>query len=181
MTVITVVAAGYMRRVLPGGRETVVAGAAGADDLRVVDGKYGCPDIGRVAVLTDICRLNVSRALACRAAAVMAAYAIAGNTHVVETRRSPGGRRVTVVAGIAARDVRRVFARRNYAVMTGAAGANNLRVVDRKHGCEYIGRVTVLAHIAGLNMRRRIFASGIQAVMAVDTVTGDVQMVEVRR
>ena len=181
VTIVTVNTARDVVRVLAGGRKTVMTGTAGAHDLRVVDRKHGRKDIGRMAVLADVAGLNVSLVLAGRLSAVMAADAVVGDVYMVESCGPPGDRRMAVIAGITARYVRRVLAGCDAAIMTGAADADDLSVINRKRGCKDIGRVAILADIAGLNMRRRIFASSIHAVMAVDAVAGDIQMVEVRR
>jgi len=76
-----------MRRVLACGGDTVVAGAAGADNLGVIDAHHRNKDIGRMAVFTHIRRLNVCRAFAGRIRAVVAADAVAGDVHVIEIGR----------------------------------------------------------------------------------------------
>ena len=75
---------------LAGRRHAVMARAAGAQYLRVVDSKYRRPHIARVAVLTDVAGLNVCGALARGFSTVVAAEAIAGDVDVIEIRRQPG-------------------------------------------------------------------------------------------
>lgn len=87
---------------------------------------------------------------------------------------------MTVVAVVAAGNVRRVFPYRRDTVVARGASADNLCVIDRVHRCEDIGCVTVLAHITGENVRWS-FAGRIGAVVAARTVTGNVDMIEVRR
>ena len=73
-----------MRRVLAGGRDAIVTGAAGAQDLRVVNGQCRRKDIGVVTVLADVRGLQVRRTLAGRFDTVMAADAVTSNTDVIE-------------------------------------------------------------------------------------------------
>ena len=54
VTVVAAIAGRYVRRVLAGGSNAIVAGIAGADHLRVIDCEYRCEHIGRVAVLADV-------------------------------------------------------------------------------------------------------------------------------
>ena len=82
-----------------------------------------------MAVLADIGRRDVGRALAGCVGAVVAADAVARDVHVIEIGREPGDGRVAVVAIIAARDMSRVLAGCRVAVMTGNAGSEYLGVV----------------------------------------------------
>ena len=85
---------------------------------------------------------------------------------------------MAIIAGIAARDMGWVFACRNNTVMTAVAGANDLRVVNGEDWCKDVGVVAVLANITGLDVCQ-VLASGIDTVMAVNTLASDVQMVKV--
>jgi len=87
---------------------------------------------------------------------------------------------MAVVAGIAACDVCWMFTRRSDTVMTGATGAYYLGVIDGKRRYEHIGGMAVFADIAGLNMCRGL-AGRLGAVMAVDAVTRNVDVVEIGR
>jgi len=87
---------------------------------------------------------------------------------------------MTVVAGIATGDMSRVFASRNGAVMAGAAGAYHLRMIDGKRGRKHVGGMAVFANVGGLYVCRGL-AGGVGAVMAVDAVTRDVNVIEVGR
>ena len=82
-----------------------------------------------MAVLADIGRRDVGRALAGCLGAIVAADAVARNIRMIEVSWNPGHGRVAVIAIIAARDVSRVLAGRRVAVMTGNAGSEYLRVV----------------------------------------------------
>ena len=179
MTVVTIIAAGDVRRVFSGCSDAVMTGTAGPGYLCMVDRIGRRPHIAVVAVLADIRGLYVCQILASGFDAVMAAEAVARDIHVIECRGSPGNRRVTIVAGIVAGDVRRVFADCDDAVMTGAADADDMRVVDGKCGHEHIGVVAVFADVTGLNMCL-ILAACIHAVMAVNTVARNVEVVKIR-
>ena len=87
MTVIAVVTARNMRRLLAGGGDTVVAGAATSDYLRVIDYHNGLPHIGGVAIFTDVRCQGVCRAFARCVCAVMAVYAATRDCRVIESCR----------------------------------------------------------------------------------------------
>lgn len=87
---------------------------------------------------------------------------------------------MAIITSVAAGDVRRMLANCDDSVVTGAARTNYLSVVHRENGGEYIRIVAVLANVAGLNVCQ-VLADRIDAVMAVDTVSRDVQVIEVRR
>ena len=133
MTIVAVIAARYVRRILTFGRDPIVAGEAGADHLCVIH------HVGRrkghvvVAVLTDIGRIDMRRVLAHCFDAVVAAHAVVRDVGVVKVGRCPRDGRVAIVAVIATRNVGRVLAGRGTAVMTRKAGADNLGVVHRKY------------------------------------------------
>lgn len=165
---------------LSGSSKAIVAGAACAGHLCMVDRVDRREIIGVMAVLADVRGCYVRGVLASGISAVMAAAATADDIGVVEVGWYPPGRRVAVIAIIAGIEVGRVLAGCRHAVMTGAAGADNLSMVDRKYGSENVGVVTVLAHIGGLNMSR-IFTGGFHAVVATRTVTADIHVVEVGR
>ena len=110
----------------------------------------------------------------------MAAHAIASDIDVVEGGRQPGNRRMAVVAGIAAGDVGRVFTGRRDAIMAGATGAQYLGVIDGKRRYKHIGAVAILADIGRLYVCRGL-AGGVGAVVAVDAVARDVDVIEVGR
>jgi len=76
-----------MCRVLTDSSDAIVAGTAGADYLRVIDGQHGREPVRRVAIFTDICRLNVSGILASRVRTVVTADAISSDIDVIEVRR----------------------------------------------------------------------------------------------
>ncbi len=120
--------------VLARGGGSVVTGAAGTNDLKVVDRVRRCPFDVVVAVFAQLRCRDVCRGFPCSSKAVMAAGAIAGYVDVVEIGRHPGSRRVAVVAVVAAADMRLVLAGCDRAVMAAAARADDLRVVDGECG-----------------------------------------------
>ena len=85
---------------------------------------------------------------------------------------------MAVIAGIAARNMRRMFACCDDAVVAAVAGPDDLSVVNSEDRRKDVGVVAIFANIAGENMCR-VLANGIDAVMAVNTLASDVQMVEV--
>ena len=123
VTVVAVVAADHVVLVLATGGHTVMTGTTGTHYLRVIDGESGDPYIRRVAVFTNVAGLNMSWRLACSFHAVVAAYAVPRDIHVVKIGRKPADRRMTVIACVAAVDMSRMLARRGEPVMAGAAGA----------------------------------------------------------
>ena len=131
MTVVTIVAAVYVGWILTCRDHPIVAGTASTYYLRVVDGESRSPDIRRVAVFTDVTCLNMIQWFADSFHAVMAAYAVPGDIHVVKVRRQPGDRGMTVIACVAAVDMSWVLPGCGEPVMARAAGTQNLRMVDR--------------------------------------------------
>ena len=127
--------------------DAVVAGTASADHLGVIDSHRRCKDVGRVAIVTGVCRLNVGRALADRIRAVMAADAVASDSYVIEIRRQPANGAVAVIAGIATGDMCWVLADRSGAVVAGTACANHLSVIDSQRRYKHVGRVAIVTGI----------------------------------
>jgi len=165
-------------RVLAGRYCAVVAGGTGSKHLIMVHGGHWFPDGRVVAVLADVGRLHMQRALAGSFGAVVAAEAVVHDVDVVEVRRYPGDGGVTIIAIVTAGDVGRVFASRSNAVMAGAAGTNDLGVVNGKHGHPHIAAVAVFANVAGLNVRG-VFAGCVGAVMAAEAVARNVHVIEI--
>jgi len=71
MAVITIIAAADMRCMLAGCNNTIMARAAGTNDLRVVDSDGRLKSHCTVAVLADICCLHVNRASTCGGHAIV--------------------------------------------------------------------------------------------------------------
>lgn len=179
MAVIAVITAVDMRWVLADSRCSVMTGITGANDLRVIYRIRRHPDVGCVAVFANIRGLDVSWRLTCRVGTVMAAGAITRDIHVVKIRGQPANRGVTIVTVNSTVYMRRGLPGRYHAVMTGPASAKNLGVIDGERRRPHIRCMTVFADIGRLNMGER-FAGGFNAVMAADTVTGDIDMIKVR-
>ena len=85
---------------------------------------------------------------------------------------------MAVIAGIAARNMRRMLAGCDNTVVAAVASPDNLSVVNSEGWRKDVGVVAILTNIAGENMRRTL-ANGIDVVMAVNTLTSDIQVVEV--
>jgi hypothetical protein len=98
MAVITVIAAGEVRRVLSCGCRAVMAGKASAEHLRVVDRDRRHKGNRVVAVLTHVGCRDVIRIPARCIDTVMAGEAGARDIAVIEDRRYPGSGLVAVVA-----------------------------------------------------------------------------------
>jgi hypothetical protein len=62
--------------------------------------------------------------------------------------------------------------------MTGTTGADDLCMVDRKYRHPDVRRMTVLAEVAGLYVRRPL-TSGIRAVMAAKAIARDIDVIEI--
>ena len=105
MTIVAIIATGYVRRVLAGRRHAIVTAATIAEDLCVVDREHWREHCRRMAVLTNIGCLHVRGVLAGGKRAVVTANTIVGSGRVIECRRQPARRRVTVIAGVAAGDM----------------------------------------------------------------------------
>ena len=86
VTVIAGIAAGDMCWMLADRSDAIVAGAAGAYYLGVIDRQHGRKQIRRVAIFADIGRLNVGGVLADCIRAVVTADAIARDIDVIEVR-----------------------------------------------------------------------------------------------
>jgi len=130
VTVIAGVAARNVSRVLACGGDAVVTGATIPDYLGVINGDWRCPYRRVMAIFTDICRLNVSRALAGRIRTIVATDTIAEDVHVVENCRRPGMGCVTVVAGIAACNMSRVLTGGANAVVAADAVSGKAGVIE---------------------------------------------------
>ena len=180
MTHATVLRGIEVARVLAGGYCAVVAGRTRSKNLIMVHGSHRFPDGRAVAILADVGRLHMQRALAGGFGAVVAAEAIVHDVDVVEVGGQPRDCRVAVIAVIAASDMRRVFAGRNCAVMTGAACANDLGVVDEVGRYPDVRGMAVFAHIGRLDVCR-VLARSVGAVMAAGTIARNIYVVEICR
>lgn len=177
MTVVACITAGYVRRTFSDCRNTVVTGAARAQYLAVIDRKDRCEYIGVMAVLADVGRLNMGRALADSFRTVVAIEAATRDVDVVKIRGQPTDSRVTVVAVNATRYVSWMLADRGYPVMARSAGTKDLCVVNRNHRLKHRGVVAVFANRSRQNVCRTLADSG-RAVVTTGTVSGDADMVK---
>ena len=178
MTVVATITAGDVVEILAGCDYAVMAGATGAQNLRVVDGIGGHECICIVTILAHVGCADVGRAFTNRIDTVMAARAIVDDPGMIKIGRPPRNCCVAVIAGVAAGDMCRVLAGRNRPVMAGVACANDLRVIDSEYRRENICRMTVFANIAGRDVRD-VLTRRIDSVMAVDAVTRDIQVIEI--
>jgi len=129
VAVITVVAAGYVRRVFSSCDDPVVTSRTTPENLRVINCYCGFPGGDAVAILTDIRRLNVGDAFPRRFNTVMTAYAIAYDVVMIEVRWSPGDSRMAVVTSISAGNVSCVLACRFNAIVAAQTGSHYIRMV----------------------------------------------------
>lgn len=112
--------------------------------------------------------------------AVVAADAVARNADVIEGGRQPGHCRVAVVTGITTGDMCRVFAGRGSAVVTGTAAADDLRVIDSISRRPNDVVMAIFADIAGLHVGRTL-AGCLRTIVTINTIAGDVDVIEVCR
>ena len=98
VAVVAVVATGDVRRVFAGCGDAVVAAAARADDLRVIDGERRQPPGRGVAVFAEVRRLNVFRVLARCVETVVAARTATVDPSVVEHDGDPRRAGMAVIA-----------------------------------------------------------------------------------
>ena len=98
VTIAAVVATRNMRRVLACRCDAIVAGAAGAHHLGMVNRYCRHIGYGAVAILADIAGLNMSHTLARGCNAVVAGNAIADDTGVIKKCGQPPRDIVAVVA-----------------------------------------------------------------------------------
>lgn len=177
MTVLAGVAAENVTSVFSGGNNAVVARAAAAEHLRVIDAGHRRERDDRMAVLTDVCRQCMRRRLADRCDVVVAIDTLTRDVVVIEVRRRPARGRVAVVAGIAARDVCRMFPDCGYTVVARAARPEHLRVIDLCDGRERRRRMAILAEARRRNVRE-MFTRRADAVMTAYAVGRNPEVVE---
>ncbi len=122
----------------------------------------------------------MQRAFAGRVGTIVAADAIVDDIGMVEVGWRPGNGRMAIVAVITTGDVCRVFASCRVAVMARSAGADHLCVVHNIGWHPDVGGMTVLTHVAGLDMGQRL-ARRVRSVMAAEAIASDIDMIEIRR
>jgi hypothetical protein len=76
--------------------------------------------------------------------------------------------------------VARIHARRRRTVVTRCAGAQHLVVIHRNDRCPDSRAVAILADV-GRRRVQRTLAGRVLAVVAADTIAGDIRMIEIRR
>ena len=86
VAVVAGIAAGEVCRVFAGCNYAIMTGATGADDLGMVDAKYGREYVGVMAILANVAGLNVRKVLANGVHAVMAVNAATGDIQMVKIR-----------------------------------------------------------------------------------------------
>ena len=133
MAVVAVIATGNVGRVLAFGNIAIMAGEAGANDLRMIDhiGGYKRHDV--VAVFADHSGVDVCRILPDSLDAIMTAGAIPADAGVVKIGGCPAGRRVAVIAIVAARNMASILTQGNGSVVTAETGANDLCMVNDEY------------------------------------------------
>ncbi len=147
MTILAIVAAADVGRMLASCDRAVVTTGTRAKYLRVINGIRGGKDIRRMTVFTDFRRNDVSRVLTRGVDTIVAANAVAGDIDMVKIGWQPGDGRVTIVTIVAAGYVRRVFTGRCIAVMTGSTATEHLCVIDHCCWIPNVGVVTVFANV----------------------------------
>lgn len=86
---------------------------------------------------------------------------------------------MAIVAVIATCNVCGIFPRRHYAVVTRTAAAENLSVVDSEWWYPEIGCVAVLTDFGAVDVRS-VFAGCFSAIVAVDAIARDIQVIKIR-
>jgi len=179
MAVVAVITTVDMCRMFAGRGYAIVAGATGAQHLRVVDGEDRKPHVRCMTVFADIAGLYVRLSFARGIGTVVAADTISSDVDMVKVRWQPARRRMAVLAVVTTVDMTLVLAGRDDAVVTGSAGTNHLGVFDRIDRYPHIRCVAVFADVAGLYVRLGL-ARGFGTVVAAEAVAGDVGVIEVR-
>ena len=167
-----------MCRVLAARRDPVMTGSASTNDLCVIDHICRCPHIGVVAILADICCLDVRAVLASSSNTVMAVAAVVNDIRVVEVGRQPADCRMAVVTIDTARNMRWVFADRGDAIVAGTASAQHLSVVHSIRGRPYVRIVAVLTDIR-CSYVREVLPGCLNTVVATCTIADNIDMVEI--
>ena len=180
MTIVTVVAAVDVSRILARRGHAIMADPASAQNLRVIDGECGVPDIRCVAVLADVAGLNMGERFTGRFNTVVATDTISRDVYVIEIRGQPGHRRMAIVAGVVAIDVGGMLACCSKAVMARTAGSQNLSMVDSINRCPDIAVMAVFTDIGRLYVAQ-VLAGRVNAIVTTRAVSGDVHVIKIRR
>ena len=167
-----------MSRVLAHRRDAIVAAAAVAQNLRVVDLKDRRERHDGMAVFADVAGCYMRRRLADGIDRVVTTHAVSCDIGVIEVRRQPAIGRVAVIAGIGAEDMSGVLAGGRRAVVAAAAVSQHLQMIDAHDRSEGHNGVTVFADIGCLDMRGRL-ADLIDRVVTTYAIPHDVVVIEV--
>ena len=89
MTIVAIVAAVDVSRVLTCRRDAVMTGPAATQHLRVIDCEYRIPYVRRMAIFANIACLDMGRRFASRLDPVVATNTVSCDVHVIEIRRQP--------------------------------------------------------------------------------------------
>ena len=179
MAVITGVAAGNMVRRLAGRRVAVMAAEAGPQHIGMIDANDWRKQVSAVTGLAGIGRVDMTIVLANGLRPVVAGYAVAGYTSMIERRTRPGIGRVAIIAGVAAGNVSIVLTRGHAAVMTAEAGPQHLGMIRTRHRCKQVGVMAGLAGIGRVDVTV-VLANGLRPVVAGHAVAGHTSMIKCR-
>lgn len=168
---------GDVRDILARGNRAVMAGRAGARDLRVINTTGGLECRSHVTTLAGIGCGDVCGVLASGTGAVVATEAITGDAIVTEVRRLPRRRRVATTAVRSGNDMPGRLAGGSGAVVARGAAAGHLRVINLGSRFPHSRCMTALAGVARQNMRG-VLAGGAHAVVATRTTTGNTGVIK---
>lgn len=177
MTVVAVVTTGDVIDVFARCSNAVMAAAAIAQYLRMINCDHRFPDRGGVAVLADICCQGMQRTFAGCISPVMAARTIGHDVGMVEVGRHPGNCRMAVITDIPCSNVTRMLALSSCTVMAVAAAAYYLGMVDKRNRFPAGRAVTIFANIRGLNVHWAL-ARRIHAVVATNAIANNAAVIE---
>ena len=145
--------------------------------MGVIHHQRRAPQVGGMAVLTDVVGSDVIHRLTRGIHAVVARRAVVNDAGVIESRRRPGQSRVAAVALLHGLHVANVFTCRSSTVMARRAGALDMSVIHHQHRAPDVGGMAVFADVVGIDVIDR-FAGGIRAVVAGGAVVNDIVMTE---
>lgn len=163
MAVVTSIAARDVSCMLARCRCPIMAGEAGADNLRVIYGIHRGPAHVVVAVFTYIAGRHMRRAFAFSTNAIMATETVVCDIGVVKCCGRPCNRCVAILANIAGLKVRQGFPGGLDTIVAIGAAACDIRMVEYRR---YPQRtcVAVIALVAGNDVARRL-ARGTETVV----------------
>ena len=130
MAVVTSIAACDVSCMLASCRRPIMAGEAGADNMRVVYAVHRRPGHVVMAVFAHIAGRYMQRAFAFSTNAIMATETVVCDIRMVKCRGRPCNRRVAIFANIAGLEVRQAFPRGLDTIVAIGAAAGDIRVVE---------------------------------------------------